>query len=422
VTGDSPIPASESAALPEIRVPVGWTLVGLAGGLAAGLLVSGAPLAGLLAVAGPVGGLWLKGLQMTILPLVVSLLVIGVVRTVEAARAGTMARRTLGLFAMVLVSGAVMAALLTPLLLAVFPIPGNAAAALREVQGGVPSLPGIGAFIDSLVPDNVFARAASGAILPVIVFFALFAAALARLAEDPRRQLVLVFEGVAGAMMVVIGWVLALAPLGVFALSLEVAAKSGAAAFGVLAHYIAVVSGVGGVVMLAGYLLAILAARLPLASYARAMLPVEAVAISTQSSLASLPAMLAACRRLGVRETSADFVLPLAVALFRATGPAMNLAVAIYVAKLSGVAVTPATLLAGITVASLTTLGAPSISGTVSYVSSIGPIAMAMGAPVGPLALLVAVEMLPDLMRTLGNVAMDVAVTAVIDRWTTSLD
>ena len=409
---------TEPSRLPEITVPVAWTLAGLIGGLAAGLALPGAVLTPLLAIAGPVGELWLKGLQMTILPLVVSLLVLGVVRTIEAARGGTMARRTLGLFSAILVGGAVMAALVMPALLALFPIPGAAAAALREAApAAAQALPGLGAFIGSLVPDNVIASAAAGTILPVIVFFALFAAALARLPEPPRRAMMLLFEGLAGAMMVVIGWVLALAPAGVFALSAAVAAKSGATIFAVLAHYIALVSAVGLVVMLAAYLLAVGVARLPLTGYAKAMVPVEAVAISTQSSLASLPAMLAACRRLGVAETGADFVLPLAVALFRATGPAMNLAVAIYVANLSGVALTTATLLAGVTVASLTTLGAPSISGTVSYVSSIGPIALAMGVPVAPLALLVAVEMLPDLMRTLGNVAMDVSVTAVVDRW-----
>ena len=308
------------------------------------------------------------------------------------------------------------------LLLALFPIPGIAAAALSGVSGDQPVLPGVGAFFASLVPENVFASAAAGTVLPVIVFFALFAAALARLPAGNRRAVLPLFEGVAAAMMIVIGWVLALAPIGVLALSLAVAAKSGAAAFAVLAHYIAIVSTIGGVMMLAGYMLAVLGARLSLAAYTRAMLPVEAVALSTQSSLASLPAMLAACRRLGVAESSADFVLPLAVALFRATGPAMNLAVAIYVAKLSGIALTPAMLLAGITVASLTTLGAPSISGTVSFISSIGPIALAMGVPVAPLALLVAVEMLPDLMRTLGNVCMDVALAATVDRWSGASD
>jgi Na+/H+-dicarboxylate symporter len=60
--------------------------------------------------------------------------------------------------------------------------------------------------------------------------------------------------------------------------------------------------------------------------------------------------------------------------------------------------------------------GAVSLPGEVSFIASIAPIAMALGVPVAPLALLVAVEMVPDLMRTLGNVTLDVAVTAAVDR------
>jgi Na+/H+-dicarboxylate symporter len=130
--------------------------------------------------------------------------------------------------------------------------------------------------------------------------------------------------------------------------------------------------------------------------------------------------MLQSCRLLGVRETTADFVLPLAVALFRATGPAMNLGVAIYVAKLAGVPLPPQAIAAGVAVALLTTIGSVSLPGAISFVTAIGPIAIAMGVPVEPLALLVAVEMLPDVMRTLGNVTMDVAVTATVDRNTDS--
>ena len=60
--------------------------------------------------------------------------------------------------------------------------------------------------------------------------------------------------------------------------------------------------------------------------------------------------------------------------------------------------------------------GAVSLPGEVSYISSIAPIAMALGVPIAPLALLVAVEMVPDIFRTFGNVTLDVAVTAVVDR------
>lgn len=94
----------------------------------------------------------------------------------------------------------------------------------------------------------------------------------------------------------------------------------------------------------------------------------------------------------------------------------MNLAVVIYAAHLSGVEVTALTLVAGAGVALLTTIGSVSLPGTISFIASTGPIALAMGVPIGPLALLVAVEMLPDIVRTIGNVTMDVAVTAAVDR------
>jgi Na+/H+-dicarboxylate symporter len=406
---------TNGAELPDIRVPAGLTFAGLAAGLGLGIALAGNK--GLLAVLEPLGALWLKALQMTIVPLVIALLVTGVVRTVAAARGGAMARRTLGLFAAFLFGGAVMASLLMPLLLDLFPIPANAATALSEgLSAPVDEIPGVGAFVLSLVPDNVIAAGAEGAMLPLIVFFSLFALALTRLPDGQGQRLAGLFEALGHAMMVMIGWVLAVAPIGVFALGFAVAAKSGTAAIGTLAHYIALVSAIGAVVMLAGYGLATLGARISPLAFARAAIPAQAVAISTQSSLASLPAMLAACRRLGVRETNADFVLPLAVALFRATGPAMNLAVAIYVCHLSGVELTPMVLMAGVAAATLTTLGAPSLPGSISFVTSIAPIALAMGAPVGPLALLVAVEVLPDIMRTLGNVTMDVAVAATVDR------
>lgn len=407
-----------TAAMPEIAVPARLTFAALVAGLAAGLAVQGTALAdSLLAITGPIGALWLRALQMTIVPLVAALLFTGIVRTVAAARGGAMARRTLGLFLGVLAAGAVFAALAMPLLLRALPAPASAAAALGGMaprQSG--PLPGLSEFFTALVPDNVFAAAATDSIVPLIVFIALFALAATRLPEAPRQRLAELFAAVAGAMMIVIGWVLALAPVGVFALALGVAAQTGANAIGALAHYIVLVSVIGLAVLIAAYLLAVLAGGQSARRFSRAMLPAQAVAFSTQSSLASLPAMLAASSALGIRPTSADFVLPLAVALFRATSPAMNLAVVIYAAHLSGVALPPAALSIGVAVALLTTLGSVSLPGTVSFIASTGPIALAMGVPIEPLALLVAVEMLPDIVRTVGNVTMDVAVTAIADR------
>ncbi len=400
-----------------------WIFISLVAGLGIGLAVAGFAPARANAIAAavePIGQMWLKALQMTIIPLIVALLFTGIASTVEAARGGAMARRSLLHFAVILAGGAIMAALLTPLLLSLFPASDAARAAISGSLGAdaadAGTVPGFAEFLTGLIPSNIVTAAAENAILPLIIFTSLFAAAAMTLPASQRAMLTGFFQAVGDAMLVVIGWVLALAPIGVFALSLAVAARGGTATLGALAHYVAIVTLVGTVVLIAAYAIAITRGKQRLIPFAKAMIPAQALAISTQSSLASLPAMIASSRQLGVRESSMDFVLPLAVALFRATGPAMNLAVAIYAAHLMGIELTAGMLIIGIAVATLTTLGAVSLPGAISFVTSIGPIALAMGVPVEPLALLVAVEMIPDLMRTIANVTMDVAVTAAVDQ------
>ncbi|KHS43365.1 dicarboxylate/amino acid:cation symporter [Novosphingobium subterraneum] len=419
------LPPSENSSITQPPIPTiraGWIFAALVGGLALGLslaFLDPALLDPVLVVAQPVGTLWLNALRATIVPLVVSLLFTGIAQTVAAARAGALARRALLFFFAILAGGSAMAGLLIPAILSVFPMPTAAAAALRASVAQIhdkATVPGFGAFLQSLVPTNVLQSAATDQILPVILFTAVFGLAATRLAETQRRSLATFFEAVANAMLVVIGWVLLAAPLGVFCLSLSVAAQSGTSAIGALAHYVVVVTSAGTVIFLMAYAVAVFGARLRLGEFARAVLPAQALALSTQSSLATLPAMLTVCRKLGVRDQTSDLVMPLAVALFRATGPAMNFAVAIYVAHWFGMPITPSMLVAGCVVATLTTLGAVSLPGAISFVTSIGPISIAMGIPVEPLAILVAVEVLPDLMRTLGNVTMDVAVTAAVDR------
>lgn len=420
--GNAPDNSTGGLVLPSIaQIPAGWTFAALTLGLGGGLLlafVAPAAMPAVLAVAGPAGDLWLRALQATIVPLVAALIFSGVFQTVRTASAGGMARRSLGWFLAVLAFGAGVALSVPTLLLWLVPVPASAAAALRASLGGtVPaSLPGVADYLRSIVPANVIDAAANDRMLPLILFMSVLALATTRLIPAQRDALATLFAALAGAMLVVIGWVLALAPIGVLALSLTVAAKSGPAAVGALAHYIVIVIASGTVVWLAAYPFAALVARQPLGRFARDLVPVQVFALSTQSSLASLPAMLGACDRLGVRQTSAEFVMPLAVALFRATSPAMNLAVVVYVAHWYGVPLTVGSCLSGFVMAILVSLSSVSLPGTISYIASVGPIALAMGVPVAPLALLVAVEVVPDLMRTLGNVTWDVAVAAVVDR------
>lgn len=403
--------------LVTIRLPVKLTFAALVLGLGFGMIGGGAALPPVIAeVAALIGGLWLQSLQMTIIPLVASLLVLGLSQMMAAARAGVVARHFLTLVFAMLVAGGIATAIALPLLLGIFPIPPSAAAFLAEVPQGAQAVPGVLDFLKSLIAPNIIAAAAETAMLPLTIFFALFAIAVSRLPAEQSERLLGFFHAVANAMLLIIGWVLWAAPVGVFALAFGVGLKSGGGAFAALGHYIAVVSAMGGIVLVLAYIIAMTLGGVSLPRFAAAVLPAQAVALSTQSSLASLPAMLESAGKLNLKPATAEFVLPLAVAIFRATSPAMNMAVALYVAALAGVEISPAVALVGVAVALIISVGSVSLPGSISFVVSVGPIAIAMGVPVEPLALLVAVEMLPDIMRTLGNVTMNVAVTSAVDR------
>jgi len=373
-------------------------------------------------VAGTIGGLWLDALKMTVVPLVVALLVTGIVAGADHARAGGTARRAILWFVGLLTGSAILGALVTPLLLGLFPLPEAAAAALRVGLASVDAsateapVPGAGALIRSFVPDNVVAAASEGRILALVVFALLFGFAIASLPEAKRRLLGSFFDAIGDALLVIIGWVLWVAPLGVFALGFVVGAGAGAAALGAVAHYIVIVSAVGLVAIAIGYFVALGVARWSPRDFVRAMLPPQAVAVSTQSSLASLPAMLVSAEALGVPERVRDIVLPMAVALFRATGPAMNMAVAVYIAHWLGIEPSVSQITAATAVAAVMSYGAVSLPGQISFITSIAPICLALGVPIAPLALLVAVETIPDIIRTLGNVTLDVAVTGAVAR------
>ena len=412
------------AAKPITGARAVWVLLALVAGLIIGALTAKAG-DGLrepaLQAATIVGGLWIDALKMTVIPLIVALLVVGIARGAEAASAGRIAGRSVLWFVIVCTASAVFGTIAMTLLLGTFPLPGNAAEALRaglaalDPAAASAPVPQVADFFKSIIPPNVVAAAAEGQVLQLVIFALLFALALTRIGAVRRKAVVAFFEGVGEALLVVIGWVLWIAPLGVFALAFAVGAGAGGAAFAALLHYVLLVSAVGILVTLAAYLAGALS-RGGVGAFARAMIGPQAVAISTQSSLASLPAMLAATRSLGVRETVADVTLPLAVALFRATGPAVNVAVAVYVAHWMGVEVSLSGLIAGTAVAAVASYGAVSLPGQISFFTSIAPIAFAMGVPVAPLAILIAVETIPDIFRTLGNVTWDVAVTGAVDR------
>jgi proton glutamate symport protein len=227
-----------------------WALIALIAGLALGAL-AGDSQAGargtILASASFVGTLWLNALKMTVIPLVVALLVVGIARSREAAATGRIAGRSVAWIVVICTISAVFGALATLFLTRVFPLSRGTAGALNSALSGIeqkaPSaLPGIADFFKGVIPDNVFAAASNGDILPLVVFSVLFALALANISAPGRRAIVNLFEAIAAALLVIIEWVLWLAPIGVLALAYTVGAAAGSSAFAGLGHYVVLIS------------------------------------------------------------------------------------------------------------------------------------------------------------------------------------
>lgn len=364
------------------------------------------------------GQLWLNALRMTIIPLVFSLLVTGVASIADAARAGRMALKAVGWFAAMILVAVVYSVAVSYGLLSIWPVDTEGAKLLLAAApnaGDVGGAAPFGEFIKTIAPSNPIRAAAEDAILGIVVFAVFFGFAASRLPDRLRLPLTTFFEAVGETMIIIVRWVLVAAPLGVFALSLGVGLTAGASAAGVLLHYVVVISlaciGIG----LLFYPLAMVFGRVSLSRFARAVAPAQVVAFSTQSSLASLPVMVErAVDVLGVRKSTAGLVLPLAVAVFRITSPVANLGVALYCAHLFGIHPSMGQLIAAMLTAALISVGTVGLPGQVSFFASIAPICIAMGVPLEMLPLLLAVEVIPDIFRTVGNVTADLAVTRIV--------
>lgn len=395
-------------------------LAGLVIGFSIGTILSGGPSEDAVGRwAQPVGKLWLDALTMTVVPLVFSLLVSGVMNAASHASDAAVAARSLMWFALLLLAASLLSIGVTLLALQVSPLP-QAAHALPASAGPASDIHLPSDWLGAIIPTNVVQAAASTAMVPLVVFALLLGVAATRIEDDLAQHLERTFRGIAQAMLVIVQWVLWLAPLGVFALGIGVGLRLGGSAAGVLAHYVVVIIVACLAAAILSYVAAVLFGRIGLLAFARAALPAQAIAISTQSSLASLPAMVEAAEPLGISKTAAGVVLPLAVSLFRAASAGANMAVAIYLAHVHGVPLAAGPLLLAAVVAAAVSVAAVGLPAQVSFFAIIAPVCLALGVPVTLLPLLLAIETLPDVFRTLGNVTADLAVARIVARKTTA--
>ena len=398
-------------------------LVALLTGLLVGTAISALDVPLLRSIAAaiePVGTLWVRALQMTLIPLVLSLLVTGILATVDTGATGRLGATALGVFLALLAGTALVSSLVATPLVARIPINPETTAMMRatvdsSVLATAKQLPTFSELLVSIVPANPIRAAADGAMLPLVTFAILFGLALARVAVERRDIVARIFRAIADAMTVIVGWLIAVAPLGVFALAMTLVIRTGLGAVRALALYIALISGVIILVTLLLYAVAVVAGRQPLIHFARALIPPQAIAFSARSSLAALPAMVDSARsRLALPPPITSFVLPLAVTTLRLSTPIMWSVSIPFLARLYGVEIAPEQFIlllgAGILM-SFSVPGLPSAS-----IFLMGPFITGLGIPIEAIGLLIAADSIPDLFKGVLNVTGHMTSAAVVAR------
>jgi Na+/H+-dicarboxylate symporter len=403
-------------------------LLALIAGLACGLLLSRtdtATIEGVLPYIEPFGSLFVNAIRMTVIPLVVSLIIVGIAGAEATRIARVGGRALLVAFGFLCLSGLV-GALIAPPVFAHVTIDSASIATLQARAGSAFVTPaGADAsrrapaalqWLVDLVPPNPVRAAADGAMLPLVVFAVVFGIALLAIAPEQRDPVVGFFRGIAEAMLRLVRWVLVLAPLGVFALSLPLVARLGFAAIGALASYVLlIVVATTLFVVLLIYPAAAILGRVPLGRFARAVFPAQAVAFASRTSLAALPALIEGAEdRLGMTADSSGFLFPLAAALFRVGAPIGLTVGTVFIAHLYGHDLTSAQVATAALTTVLTSLSIPGIPG--GSVVAMVPILASVGLPAEGVGLLLGVDTIPDAFRTTANVTGQMAAAVIAER------
>ncbi|MBI4501327.1 MAG: dicarboxylate/amino acid:cation symporter [Gemmatimonadetes bacterium] len=367
----------------------------------------------------PIGTLWINAVRMTVIPLVVALIFTGVAGAGDPSRLGKMGARAVPIFLVLLLVSGFFALAVSPLSFEWLNIPTDVAERARAsvaVPTTTPQMPSLAQRITDTIPVNPIKAAVDGALLPLIVFTLALAVAVTRLSADRRDALIRGFRAIADAMLVVVGWVLVVAPAGIFALIFVLGARMGASAAGAMLHYVVTLSLVMFAFTLLLYPFAIVLGRVSPRAFATALAPAQAVALTSRSSLAALPAMISEGRdRLGFTTPVTGFVLPFAVSVFRLNVPMAWVVGAIFLGKLYGIPVTGAQLAGLVITATLISFSVPGIPSSSLFLLT--PVIVDLGLPAEGVGILIALDAIPDMFKTLANVTGHMTTAAVLDRY-----
>ena len=393
----------------------------IAAGLLLGLIVGlGAAATGndwLVALAkgsAPFGAIFMNAIRMVVIPLVVTVIFTSIARLGDVRKLGRIGGLTIAYYWITLIPAIAIG-------LATMKVGLQFASEIEMPQAAaaeVPELPSLIDFLVSLVPANPFAAASHGAILPLIVFTALVAAATGTLPAERRERLINLADDVSAALIKLVWWILYTAPVGVFGLAAPVTAELGWNLVQSLGIFI--------VCVFVGLALFLTLVTLPLVYFVGGIGPARylggtfgavSVAVSTTSTAAAIPVTLEeTTENLEVSTTIADLLVPLGASMHRPGSALFQGAAIVFLAYLYDVPIPVAAIGAAMLatfLVSLTVAPVPS-----SGVVTMAPALDAIGVPVAGLAILLGIDRIPDMMRTGVNLLGQISAAVLVDRWT----
>ncbi len=402
-------------------------LVALVIGAAAGALVPAEAGFGTLtsgAVFAFVGDLFLRLLQMIVVPLVATSIITSVARLGRDHAFARLGFKTAGFYVLSTVLASIAAMLIFNLVQ-----PGKVApevsaqlrsgvpGSVEEVRGGLgeKSTGDLADVIRRAVPANVFAAASDNREMLAVIFFALlFGFFSGRLPDGKRETFAGFWESANEVMLGITHAVMRVAPLGIFALIAKTVQQSGSAALGPLALFFVCVA--GGLLFHTFVTLAVLMRTLggfrPWPHY-RAMLPALLTAFSTASSSATLPLTMECVEKNAkVSPRVAGFTLPLGATVNMDGTALYECAVVLFIAQLYGVSLDWTQQILVVVLALLTSIGVAGIPA--ASLVAIVIILQALGLPLEAVAIVMATDRILDMLRTTVNVFGDSAAAAVI--------
>lgn len=388
-------------------------------------VVAGGILGPRASVVAPVGEAFMRLIKMVIVPLVFSSLLVGVASLGDIRKLGRLGARTLGLYfvttALAVTIGLACASVLRPgefideasRLALQGQFSDVAGAQLQQAQDA----PSLAESLLAIIPLNPVESLVSGNMLQVIFFAIVFGIALTLLENGAGEPVVRLMDLVQQAMVVIIHLVMKLAPYGVAALVAEVVGNSGLSVLKALLVYsLTVVLGLALHGLLVYGLLLKFGARMSARDFLRASRPAQLLAFSTSSSSATLPVSLECAEaNMGVSNTVASFVLPLGSTV-NMDGTALYQGVAaLFIAQVFQVDLTFGDQLTIVLTATMASVGAAGVPG--AGMVTLAMVLTATGIPTIGIALILGMDRILDMFRTVLNVSGDLVVTASIARW-----